>query len=73
MLSRSDSVESRRTPRCAICDGQFGLVRHYSWQTPLCSKKCVDDFRARHERDLDWVGWSKATITFNSANCGRAS
>jgi hypothetical protein len=36
---------------------QVGLVRHYSWQTPLCSKKCVDRFRARREGDHNWVGW----------------
>jgi hypothetical protein len=37
--------------RCAICEGTFGLVRHYSWQTALCSKKCADRFRSRREDD----------------------
>ena len=49
--------ESFRAARCAVCDGTFGLVRHYSWRTPLCSKKCVDRFRARRKSDRDWVGW----------------
>ena len=40
-----------RTSRCAVCDGRFGLIRHYSWRTPLCSRKCVDCFRARRESD----------------------
>jgi hypothetical protein len=37
--------------RCAICDGSFGLVRHYSWRTALCSKKCVDRFKSRRKSD----------------------
>jgi hypothetical protein len=28
--------------RCAICDGNFGLIRHYSCKAALCSKKCAD-------------------------------
>jgi hypothetical protein len=42
--------------RCAVCDEKFGLVRHYSWRTALCSRKCVDRFRARRESDRNWVG-----------------
>jgi hypothetical protein len=41
--------------RCAIRGGQFGLVRHYSWRTALCSKKCVDQFRKRREGDRRWL------------------
>jgi hypothetical protein len=41
--------------RCAICNGQFGLVRHYSWRTALCSRKCVDRFRERREGDRRWI------------------
>jgi hypothetical protein len=41
--------------RCAICDGRFGLVRHYSWRTALCSKKCADRFKARQEGDRRWL------------------
>lgn len=41
--------------RCAICDGKFGLVRYYSWRTALCSKKCVDRFKARREGDHRWI------------------
>jgi hypothetical protein len=37
--------------RCAICDGKFGLVRHYSWRTALCSKRCLDRFKSREEAD----------------------
>jgi hypothetical protein len=41
--------------RCAVCEGRFGLVRYYSWRTALCSKKCVDRFRARREGDNRWL------------------
>ncbi len=39
---------------CAMCGGKFGLIRHYYWRTPLCSKKCVDRFTARREADHKW-------------------
>jgi hypothetical protein len=40
---------------CAVCGAKFGLIRYYSWRTPLCSKKCLDRFRARRERDRLWL------------------
>jgi hypothetical protein len=40
---------------CAICNGQFGLIRHYAWQKAVCSKKCADRFRARREDDRKWL------------------
>jgi hypothetical protein len=53
----SDNLRSSSAARCAVCDGKFGLVRYYSWRTPLCSKKCVGRFRIRRESDRDWVNW----------------
>lgn len=41
--------------RCAICEGQFGLIRHYSCQTAFCSKKCAERFQARREADRKWL------------------
>lgn len=41
--------------RCAICDGKFGLIRHYSWRTALCSKRCVNRFKSREESDRRWL------------------
>ena len=41
--------------RCAICDGKFGLIRHYSWRTALCSRNCVDRFKSREESDRRWL------------------
>jgi hypothetical protein len=42
--------------RCAICGKQFGLVRHYSWRTALCSRKCCDRFQTREQSDRAWLG-----------------
>lgn len=46
--------------RCAICAGKFGLIRYYCWRTALCSKKCVDRFKARREADHRWLRWLRA-------------
>ena len=53
--NRFERLRSGKVARCAACDGKFGLVRHYSWRTPLCSKKCVDRFRVRRESDLQFA------------------
>ena len=38
--------------RCAICDGRFGLIRHYAFRrTALCSRKCADRFKVRRNED----------------------
>jgi hypothetical protein len=55
MLKCSESLRCGGAARCAVCDGKFGLVRHYSWRTPLCSRKCVDRFRTRRENDRNWL------------------
>jgi recombinational DNA repair protein (RecF pathway) len=45
---------------CAICGAKFGLIRYYRWRTALCSKKCVDRFKARREADDQWLRWLQA-------------
>ena len=52
-LSHSERCSS--VNGCALCGGKFGLIRYYSWRTALCSKKCVDHFRTRSERDRRWL------------------
>jgi hypothetical protein len=47
--------------RCAICDGKFGLIRHYSWRTALCSRECVNRFKSREEADRRWLLRLQAT------------
>ena len=60
------------TTRCAVCDGKFGLIRHYSWRTPLCSKTCVDRLRARRESDRNWLPWLQVAVDQLQANRARA-
>jgi hypothetical protein len=48
--------------RCAVCNGKFGLVRHYVWRTPLCSRACVDRFRSRRESDRVWLSWLRSGL-----------
>ncbi|WP_245325479.1 hypothetical protein [Bradyrhizobium sp. CCH5-F6] len=52
---RSESECCSSVNGCAVCGGKFGLIRYYSWRTALCSKKCVDRFRTRRERDHRWL------------------
>jgi hypothetical protein len=69
MPNCSESLRSGRATRCAVCDGNFGLVRYYSCRTPLCSGKCVDRFKARRESDRTWVGW----LQIASTSCQRTA
>jgi hypothetical protein len=72
MLNCSESFGRGRAARCAVCDGKFGLVRHYSWRTPLCSKRCIDRFRARRASDRNWLPWLQTTLTPAPENRARA-
>jgi hypothetical protein len=45
MINSSQSAQHGVPRRCAVCDGPFGLIRYYSWRTPLCSKKCVEHLK----------------------------
>jgi hypothetical protein len=44
-----------RAPRCALCDGEFGLIRHYRCRMALCSTRCVERFQLRRENDSRWL------------------
>jgi hypothetical protein len=55
MFSNSRSVQNFVTHRCAICDGRFGLVRHYSWRTAVCSRNCAQRLKARRADDRRWL------------------
>jgi hypothetical protein len=61
-----------RAARCAVCDGKFGLARYYAWRTPLCSKKCVDRFRARRASDRNWLPWLQTALDQATENRARA-
>lgn len=68
-----ESHRSDKAMRCAVCEGKFGLVRQYSWRTPLCSRKCVDRFKARRQCDYNWMGWFQITFERTPENRARAS
>jgi hypothetical protein len=72
MPNYSESLKSGRAARCAVCDGQFGLVRYHSRRTSLCSRKCVDRFRARQASDCNWLGWLQIALHQAPANRARA-
>ena len=73
MPYRLESHGSDKAMRCAVCEGKFGLVRHYSWRTPLCSRKCVDRFKARRQSDHNWMGWFQIAFDQSPENRARAS
>jgi hypothetical protein len=72
MLNCAESLGCGRASRCGVCHGKFGLVRYYSWRTPLCSKKCVDRFRARRASDLNWLPWLQVALDQATENRVRA-
>ena len=55
MRSDPQYLSNSAAKRCAICDGKFGLIRHYSWRTAVCSKKCAARFKTRRESDRRWL------------------
>ena len=73
MPYRLENHGSAKAIRCAVCEGKFGLVRHYSWRTPLCSRKCVDRFKARRQGDHNWMGWFQFAFDQSPENRARAS
>ena len=72
MPNCSESLGSGRVERCPVCDGKFGLVRHYSWRTTVCSRKCVDRLRSRRASDLNWLPWLQIAVDQVTENRGRA-
>jgi hypothetical protein len=69
----SESFRHSRATRCAVCDGEFGLIRYYSWRTPLCSRKCIDRHRARQASDRNWLPWLQAALQQVPENRARVS
>ena len=49
------SNETRRkpmksTPRCEICNGKFGLIRHRFAQKQFCSKRCLNQYLVKRKQ-----------------------
>jgi hypothetical protein len=75
MHSSSQCLCDDAATRCAICGRKFGLVRHYAWQTALCSNKCCEQFRAREKGDREWLsaGEHRNGIPIRTLACIRGS
>lgn len=63
MRNSSQYLWSGAANRCAICEGKFGLVRHYCWRTAFCSRKCADRFQARRADDPQLVAPAAGCLT----------
>ena len=72
MLSCSGRLGHGNATRCAVCEGKFGLVRYDSWRTPLCSKPCIDRFKARRESDRNWLPRLQVALDYLPENRARA-
>jgi len=55
MPHRSQNTRHGTPRRCAVCDGPFGLIRHYSWRTPICSKRCLERLKVRCDESRKWL------------------
>jgi hypothetical protein len=56
MCGKPEHSERRPSDNgCAVCGRKFGLIRYYSSRTAVCSRKCLDRFRTRSERDRRWL------------------
>jgi hypothetical protein len=73
MSYRLASQGPNRTMRCAVCEGKFSLVRHYSWRVPLCSRKGVDRLKACRQGDHNWMGWFQFAFDQSPGKRARAS
>jgi len=71
MPNRAETHRFDRATRCAVCDGKFGLVRHYSWRTRLCSRNCVARLKARRQSDRNWMGWFQSAFDPSPENRAR--
>jgi hypothetical protein len=58
MFYGSHDPQTHAAKHCPVCNGQFGLIRHYPWRTAVCSKTCRD--RVKGHRFgvlvLAWLG-----------------
>jgi hypothetical protein len=72
MPNFSERTGHEARTRCAVCNGKFGLVRHYVWRTPLCTRACVDRFRCRRENDRVWLSWVRIGLQESPEHSARA-
>jgi hypothetical protein len=50
----------KSTPRCDICNGKFGLIRHRFAQKQFCSKRCLNQYLVKRKQQPSSVTQWKA-------------
>ena len=51
MTKSAQQIRGGTSNHCAVCGGKFGLIRHYSWRTAFCSRRCKHHFKDRRDGD----------------------
>ena len=51
-------------PRCDVCKGSFGLIRHRLAYKQFCSKHCLNQYLAKREQQpfglKQWIDFSRS-------------
>jgi hypothetical protein len=65
---KSDETNPRPNkpkPRCEICNGSFGLIRHRFAQRQFCSNRCLDRYLAKRKQQpsslKQWIDFSQSS------------
>jgi hypothetical protein len=63
---KSDETNPRPNkpkPRCEICNGSFGLIRHRFAHKQFCSNRCLDWYLAKRKQQpsslRQWIDFSR--------------
>ena len=46
-------------PRCEVCNGSFGLIRHRLAYKQFCSKHCLDQYLASRKQSIGLKQWTE--------------
>ena len=64
MSDETNRRANKPKPRCEICNGRFGLVRHRFAHRQFCSKRCLQQYLAvskqRPSALKQWLDFSRA-------------
>jgi hypothetical protein len=58
LVSLPRGVGPRPKPRCEVCKGSFGLIRHRLAFKQFCSKRCLDQYLATRKHLFDLKQWA---------------
>ena len=63
MYQDANSKVAKPKPRCEVCNGGFGLIRHRFAHKEFCSKRCLDHYLAeskqRPSHFKQWIDFSR--------------